>query len=218
MNIFRSSFGPYFIGGLFIYKRIHKLKKLLIKRLFYRVAQFKNWYWPNRSAIKNLRVTLKGSAPSCNQYTIVSGKGKLTLGNRCEFGFKLGGRFKNGSIEIQPRYENAEIIISDNVFTNNNLFICAANSITIGRGTLIGESVTIMDHEAHGIPPALRRQTGEIGQVRIGENVWIGNNVMILKNSFIGDNTIVAAGAIVSGNFPSNVIIGGVPANVIRQL
>lgn len=83
---------------------------------------------------------------------------------------------------------------------------------------MIGESVTITDHEAHGIAPDHRMELGEIGEVIIGENVWIGNNVMILKNSSIGDNSIVAAGAIVSGNFPSNVIIGGIPAKVIRQL
>jgi acetyltransferase-like isoleucine patch superfamily enzyme len=84
--------------------------------------------------------------------------------------------------------------------------------------TLIGEGVTIMDHEAHGIEPEKRRLTGEIGEIKIGSNVWIGNNVTILKNSFIGNNTIVAAGAIVSGTFPPNVIIGGIPAKVIRQL
>jgi acetyltransferase-like isoleucine patch superfamily enzyme len=156
--------------------------------------------------------------PSCNQYTLISGKGKVTIGKQCEFGFKLGGRHKNGYIELQPRYENAEIIIADKVFTNNNVFICAANYIEIGLGTLIGEGVTIIDHEAHNIAPHLRNQIGEIGQVIIGNNVWVGNNAMILKNSTIGNNSIVAAGAVVTGIFPADVIIGGIPAKVIRHL
>lgn len=75
-----------------------------------------------------------------------------------------------------------------------------------------------MDHEAHGIPPDKRRELGAIGEVVIGENVWIGNNVTILKDSHVGDNSIVAAGAVVSGRFPENVIIGGVPAKIIRSL
>lgn len=191
---------------------------MLINRFSYRFAQIRNWYWPNRSAITNNRIILKGNAPSCNQHTIVSGMGKLTLGNKCEFGYKLGGRFKNGCIEIQPRYKNAEIIFADKVFTNNNMFICAANSVKIGHSTVIGEGVTIMDHEAHGIEPDKRSQIGEIGEINIGNNVWIGNNVIILKNSFIGDNTIVAAGAVVSGIFSANLVIGGIPAKVIRQL
>jgi len=190
----------------------------LIKRFIYRFIQLKNWYWPNYYAIYKKRISLKLRAPLCNQYTIVSGKGKLIIGGGCEFGFKLGGRFRYGSIEIQPRYKNAVVIIEDRVSTNNNLFICAAKYIEIGQSTVIGEAVTIMDHEAHGIAPDLRRQIGEIGEVKIGKNVWIGNNVIILKNSFIGDNTIIAAGAVVSGTFPSDVIIGGIPAKVIRNI
>jgi acetyltransferase-like isoleucine patch superfamily enzyme len=75
-----------------------------------------------------------------------------------------------------------------------------------------------MDHEAHGIHPNDRNKIGEIGTIIIGENCWIGNNTIILKNSKIGDNSIVAAGALVSGIFPKNVVIGGVPAKIIKNL
>ena len=44
------------------------------------------------------------------------------------------------------------------------------------------------------------------------------NNVIVLKNSSIGKNTIVAAGSIVSGSFPDNAIVGGVPAKIIKSL
>lgn len=94
----------------------------------------------------------------------------------------------------------------------------AANHIRIGDRSLIGQYVTIMDHEAHGIDSNSRLKIGPIGSVSIGNNVWIGNNVIILKNSTIGDNSIVAAGSVVSGVYPSNVIIGGVPAKVIKPL
>lgn len=39
----------------------------------------------------------------------------------------------------------------------------------------------------------------------------------ILDGTVIGDNCIVAAGAVVNGVFPDNVIIGGIPAKVIKQ-
>lgn len=192
--------------------------KRFFRSINVKLSQFKNWYWPNFVALSRKRVLLNGDSPWCNQYTIISGEGKLNIGKNCEFGFKLGGRHRHGSIEFQPRYKNSKIIILDNVFTNNNVFMCAANYIEIGQSTLIGEGVTIMDHEAHGINPKFRRQVGEIGEVKIGNNVWIGNNVIILKNTIIGNNTIVAAGAVVTGEFPSNVIIGGVPAKVIKDL
>lgn len=183
-----------------------------------KIIQSKNWYWPNFMSIIRKRIVLIGKIPECNQYTIYSGEGKLIIGKQCEFGFKYSGRHRNGSIEFQPRYKNAQIIISDYVCTGNNIFICAANRIEIGNFTLIGEGVTIMDFEAHGIDPQFRREVGEIGEIKIGNNVWIGNNAIILKNTNIGDNTIVAAGAVVTGIFPSNVVIGGVPAKVIKHL
>ena len=40
----------------------------------------------------------------------------------------------------------------------------------------------------------------------------------ILKGSEIGTHSVVAAGAVVSGKFPPSVIIGGVPAKIIRKI
>jgi acetyltransferase-like isoleucine patch superfamily enzyme len=78
--------------------------------------------------------------------------------------------------------------------------------------------VIITDFESHGVLPEDRRKIGKIGTIFIGQNVWIGDNVTILKNSEIGENTIIAAGAVVSGKFPPNVIIGGVPAKFIKTI
>lgn len=156
--------------------------------------------------------------PSVNQLVKISGMGKVYIDINCSFGYQLGGFHRYGYIELQSRYKNAQIFIGSNVATNNNIFICAANKVIIGDYSLIGQYVTIMDFEAHGTNPQERRKIGEVGYVEIGRNVWIGNNVMILKNTKIGDNSIVAAGAVVSGNFPDNVIIGGVPAKIMKYL
>jgi acetyltransferase-like isoleucine patch superfamily enzyme len=179
--------------------------------------QLFNYYFSNFLVLFQKRL-LVDLVPKCNQKLLISGKGKLILGNHCEFGFKLGGNYYGGLVEIQPRYEDSKIEIGNNVSTNNNLFICCANHISIGDDTLIGSGVSILDHEAHNISPSKRRMIGDIGSVSLGRNVWIGNNVLILKNSIIGDNSIVAAGAIVSGIFPANVIIGGIPAKIIREI
>jgi len=156
--------------------------------------------------------------PDFQQKTILSGKGTVTIGAKCGFGFKLGGFWSGGSVEIQPRSEKAVIRIGNSVHTNNNVFICGMSYISIGSYSRIGQNVCIMDFEAHNTDPLLRSKVGEIGTVEIGENVWVGNNVTILKNSKIGKNTIVATGAVVNGTFPENVIIGGIPAKIIKAL
>ena len=57
------------------------------------------------------------------------------------------------------------------------------------------------------------------GEIVIGENCWIGANSVILSGVQLGRGTVVAAGSVVSQSFPhGSVLIGGVPAKVIKQL
>ncbi|WP_366943121.1 DapH/DapD/GlmU-related protein [uncultured Victivallis sp.] len=52
-----------------------------------------------------------------------------------------------------------------------------------------------------------------------GLNCWIGAKATILDGARIGDNSIVAAGAVVCrGEYPAGVILGGVPAKVIKRI
>jgi acetyltransferase-like isoleucine patch superfamily enzyme len=189
----------------------------VLNRLVYLYKQFFYFIYPNKIKLIKKRIIVK-EYPVCNQIVLSQGQGLVEIGEKCCFGNKLGGFHRGGSIEFQARYIDSKIKIGNNIWTNNNIMLYSANYIEIGDNTLLGQYVTIMDHEAHGIDPHKRREIGKIGKVIIGKNVWIGNNVTILKNSEIGDNTIVATGAVVCNKFPANVIVGGVPAKVIRNL
>lgn len=154
-----------------------------------------------------------------NQETVFWGNGRLKIESKVNIGYLYGGGYAGRLSELQPRTRDSEIIIGKNVFTNNGIFICAAKKIIIGKDTLIGSNVTIMDHNAHGIRPEKRRTSiGTPREVTIGENVWIGNNVHILPGTIIGNNSIVGAGSIVKGIFPENVIIQGNPATIIKEI
>ena len=52
----------------------------------------------------------------------------------------------------------------------------------------------------------------------IGDNVNVGANVVIIGDIKIGDNVIIGAGSVVVKDVPSNCIIGGNPAKIIRSL
>ena len=197
------------------------IAKIMLAPLFFinnSLRQFRLFVFPNLFKLFKKNTKFLGNYPKCYQLLKLSGRGKISIGDDCHFGSKLGGFHKCGYVELQTRFIDAKIIIGNHVVSNNNIFICSANNIEIGDETLIGQYVTIMDFDAHGIDPLKRVQLGEIGKIIIGNNVWIGNNVTILKNVEIGDNSIIAAGAVVIGKFPSNVIIGGVPAKIIRNI
>lgn len=201
----------------FLRKRIQfiRLLKQILNRFF---LFFWNYQRHNLKSLIKGRVIFSGARPVIQQLTKVNGPGRIYIGDTCHLGIKLGGFHRGPGIEFQTRSASAVITIGDNVATNNNIFLCCMNKISIGRDSLIGQNVSIFDFEAHGIHPDHRREIGPIGFVEIGVNTWIGNNVTILKDTIIGNRSIVASGAVVSGVYPEGVLIGGVPAKVIKSI
>lgn len=54
-------------------------------------------------------------------------------------------------------------------------------------------------------------------EVIIGKDCFVGCNTLILKGSKIGDGSVVGAGSVVAGIFPSNCVIAGNPAKIIKN-
>ena len=108
------------------------------------------------------------------------------------------------------------IKIGKNVFFNCGCSFQDRGGITIGDNVFLGMNVTISTLN-HGFDLE-HRSTTYPSKVVIGNNVWIGSGANILGGITIGDNSIIAAGALVNKNVPSNVIVGGVPAKIIKNL
>ena len=54
--------------------------------------------------------------------------------------------------------------------------------------------------------------------VVIQDNVWVGANATILPGVTIGSMSVVAAGAIVTKDVPSGVLVAGDPAVIKKKL
>ena len=91
-----------------------------------------------------------------------------------------------------------------------------ADSITIERGAVLGPNIAIMTG-THQLASASCR-AGELraSPIVIGSGVWIGTGCTILAGVTIGSGAVVAAGAVVTKSVPSNSMVAGVPARVIR--
>ena len=92
-------------------------------------------------------------------------------------------------------------------------------SITLGDDIQIGPYVYITDQNHSYLDPdtPVGWQTPEESAVSIGSGSWLGTNVVILPGTHLGCNTTVAAGAVVRGQFPDRVVLGGIPAKVLRH-
>ena len=92
-------------------------------------------------------------------------------------------------------------------------------SIELGDEIQTGPYVYITDqnHSYENPDQPVGWQTPTEAAVRIGSGSWLGANVVILPGTVLGRNTTVAAGAVVRGTFPDHVVLGGVPAKVLRH-
>jgi acetyltransferase-like isoleucine patch superfamily enzyme len=91
--------------------------------------------------------------------------------------------------------------------------------VEIGNHCRIAEEVKIFDNNSHNIDYNNRDMIKEdVAPVKIEDYVWVGMNSIILKGVTIGMGSVVAAGSVVTKDIPSGVLVGGVPAKIIKQI
>ena len=129
-------------------------------------------------------------------------------------GYKIG----NGTCIVGPIECTGQLTIGSDCWIGKNLKVNGNGSVVIGNNCDIAPEVTFQTG-GHEIGGASRRAgDGIICSQRVGDGVWIGGRTTIIGNTTIGDSSVVAGCACVVHDVESNVLVGGVPAKVIRRL
>lgn len=136
----------------------------------------------------------------------------LTTGRRCR-------------IEVNGKHNGKCLIIGKNVNIGDDVSIRCADKIVIGNHVLMGSKVLIIDN-SHGIYTGEKQDSPEappneralsMKPIKIGDNVWIGEGAVIQQGVTIGAGSIIAANSVVTKDVPAQVIVGGIPAKVIKR-
>ena len=147
-------------------------------------------------------------------YLSALGKGKIILGNNTGI-----GAFSR--IVISTSFNNLGnfIKIGDNVGIGEFAYLGGGGGLEIGEGCIVGQyfSCHPENHIFEDIQKHIRLQGVTRKGIKIGCNCWIGAKVTILDGVTIGDNSVIAAGAVVTKDMPTDSVIGGVPAKVIKS-
>lgn len=128
---------------------------------------------------------------------------------------KVGKNFKVASQAMIFNPNGLEV--GDHVYVGFNSYL-GQGEIVLADEVLIGNfvSITASNHLRSG--NSYRFGGYESKKVCIGKGTWLGANTCILAGVTIGSGSLVAAGSVVNKCFGDNVIIGGVPAKVIKNL
>jgi len=129
---------------------------------------------------------------------------------------------KSGKIRI---YEGVtfwypyRIKIGNDVTFNEWVYISGYGDVEIGNNVRIGHGTSIISSD-HNIPApgeTIKDAGLSKGKIIIKDNVFIGAKVTILKGITIGEGSVIGAGSVVTRDVPSNIIVAGNPATIIKE-
>jgi len=112
-----------------------------------------------------------------------------------------------------------KIDLGDGVTMQQNCHITAGGALVIGAGTTIlcEALITDVDHRYEEFGRRVVDQPMTVVPTRIGRNCFIGAGARILAGTILGDSCVVGANSVIRGNYPSGVVIAGVPGRVVKR-
>jgi maltose O-acetyltransferase len=139
--------------------------------------------------------------------------------------YKILNIIANSRVKIKRWYyiiQGAQIDNSTYISPQAYIDTHKPGKVIIGRNCYITRNVVILCHSdtKRGGPLGIWNEGQEkrmVGNVRIGDNVFIGVNSVIMPGVNIGDNVIVGALSLVINDIPEGKIVGGVPTKVIGE-
>ena len=110
--------------------------------------------------------------------------------------------------------------IGKNSIWRDRLIPLYSERIFMGDNMRCGSKVLFITHDViHSMLNNRENKDYEfkerVGDIRIGNNVFIGSNSTILYDVNIGSNVIIGAASLVNKDIPSNTVVAGVPARRI---
>jgi len=172
-----------------------------------------NWYQCDAELVAHIRAAQRLALEYEQTQALDPAKGRQILQSL------LGSLGNEVLIRAPLRVDyGTNLYIGDGSFANFGLIALDVAPIRIGRKVQIGTNVQLLT-PIHPLDPALRAQGWEAAApITIEDNVWVGSGAIVLPGVTIGADSVVAAGAVVTQDVPSRVVVAGNPARVIKKL
>ena len=167
------------------------------------VRKLNTMYW-------SLRGATIGENSAINSGAEIGNPRKVRLGAQCDLGKQITLHCgQNGFFALDDHSHVAPY----------GYFLIDNNTVLIGHHVAIGPNCQFI---CHSNSPRGRNEffteNYEDGDIRIGNNVFIGGQCVILPDSQIEDNVVVASNSVVRGLLKSGFVYGGSPAKQLKPL
>ena len=89
--------------------------------------------------------------------------------------------------------------------------------LSVGANGMISSYVQIRTGDSHSIVDLDGHRLNLEKSVKIGDHCWLGEGSKVLKGVTLEGDNVVSTGAIVTKSFNRNVLLGGIPAKVLKE-
>lgn len=167
-------------------------------------------------------IIYKPTAENCSvavHPSVTMDKGEVVFGAKyCHLEIAEGCHFR--SLYLYFLSDNTRITIGPNTLCRASFWANlsgAGRRITVGAQCLFA-SVKLRTSDSHHI---IDLDSGDMvnpaEDITIGDHVWIAEDVLVLKGSTIGAGSVVGARSMVRGEIPTNSLVAGTPAKILRR-
>lgn len=151
-----------------------------------------------------------GSVVKNSLLHILGSNNKIIIGEKA---------FVSGA-ELWVEDNNCLIEIGTNTFVGHHSHIACTedgSEIIIGSNGMVSSYCQIRTGDSHSITDLNGKRINPASSVHIGNHCWLGEGCKILKGVTIGCDSVISTGAIVTKSFGTNVLLGGLPARVLKE-
>ena len=122
--------------------------------------------------------------------------------------------------ELWIEDNNCTIRIGDDTFVGHHSHLACTednSELVIGNNCMLSSYVQVRTGDSHSILDMNGVRINKASSVLIGNHCWIGEGSKVLKGVELANDVVVSTGAIVTKSFSNNVLLGGIPAKIIKE-
>ncbi|RIN76715.1 hypothetical protein BU015_08215 [Staphylococcus simulans] len=111
------------------------------------------------------------------------------------------------------------ITLGDNVYIAHNVWLNGTGGLQILDNVIISPNVIIATTKHERMNNSVSNTHSNSKPITIGEGTWVAGNSTIAMGVQIGSGNIISANSLVNKSIDeTNVLVGGVPAKIIKAL
>lgn len=165
-----------------------------------------------------IKIRGKNNIIKIGKHTLIKNSSIVIIGNNSYLQISDDAFISGATLWIEDDFCRLEIGKKTFIGPSHLAVTENGSKLLIGEDCMLSSNINIRTGDSHSIIDLeTSHRINNAKNICISNHVWIGEGAKILKGVNLGDNCIISTGSIVTKSFPSNCLIGGIPAKILKE-